>query len=526
MSLPFRTLSREIVPAGDSDAAHLFLVLVADRLDVPSMRLSLRGAEAVSIGRGDLQRGMLSRGGDRQLSLTVPDDRMSGNHATLRQVMGSFILADSASRNGTLVNGRRIEREVLTDGDLIELGHSFFIFRSAIPSGDAPLVYSDELRQSAAGFETLLPSLAHDFGRAKAVARSLIPVVIRGETGTGKEVIASGLHGLSGRSGPFVAVNCAAFSGATDDAPGLVRSADGGTLFLDAVEELPAVAQPLLSRVLEQAEVWPVGATRPVPVDIRVIAATQRDLEPLVAGQRFRSDLLARLSGLTLEMPPLRSRREDLGLLIRTLLHRHAGEGKRQLALTCDAARAMLLHRWPRNVRELDKALQAALVLADREPIGLRHLPASVGTSPASAAPAQVPAEPAAAEPRASATVRIQLFIDELWRRHVVRVLVAYAVALFGALQGADVIVTRLDLPPRWMTFIVAAGLAGFPVAGALAWVFDWTRQGIVRTPPLSRTEQATLAPGQHRRRRALVFVVCILALVVAIGVLWRRNHT
>jgi len=99
------------------------------------MRLSLRGTEAVSIGRGDLQRGILSRGGDGRLSLTVSDDRMSGNHATLRQVMGSFILADSGSRNGTLVNGRRIEREVLTDGDLIELGHSFFIFRSAIPSG-------------------------------------------------------------------------------------------------------------------------------------------------------------------------------------------------------------------------------------------------------------------------------------------------------------------------------------------------------------------------------------------------------
>src|SRR2546423_13675760 len=175
MSVSFRTLSREIVPVGDSDAAHLFLVLVADRLDVPSMRLSLRGAEAVSIGRGDLQRGTLSRGGDGQLSVTVPDDRMSGNHAPVRRVMGSFILADSGSRNGTLVNGRRIDREVLTDGDLIELGHSFFIFRSAIPTGDAPLVYSDELPRAAAGFETLLPSLADDFGRANAVARSLIP---------------------------------------------------------------------------------------------------------------------------------------------------------------------------------------------------------------------------------------------------------------------------------------------------------------------------------------------------------------
>ncbi|HYY51946.1 MAG TPA: sigma 54-interacting transcriptional regulator [Myxococcales bacterium] len=543
MSLALRTISREIAPVAEGVAPHLFLVVVADRLELPSMRLSLRGAEGVSIGRGDLQRGVLPRAGDGQLSLTVPDNRMSVAHATLRRVMGSFILADAGSRNGTLLNGRRIEREVLADGDLIELGHSFFIFRSAIPWGDAALVYSDELRRAAPGFETLLPSLAHDFGRAEAVARSLVPVVIRGETGTGKEVVAAGLHALSGRSGRFVAVNCAAlspslvqsqllghrkgaFSGATDDAEGLIRSADGGTLFLDAVEELPAAAQPLLSRVLEQAEVWPVGATQAVPVDIRVIAATQRDLELQVAEQHFRSDLLARLSGLTVEMPALRERREDLGLLIRTLLERHAGEGNRQLSFTCDAARALLLHGWPRNVRELEKALQAAVVLAPREPIGLRHLPASFGASQESSAPpSQVRNEGSSAEPRLPTAVKLQHFIDELWRRHVVRVLVAYAVALFGALQGADVIVTRLNLPPRWMTFIVAAGLAGFPVAGVLAWVFDWTRQGIVRTPPLSPAQQTTLLRGQHRRRRAVAFLVCILALIATIGVLWRRNH-
>jgi len=545
MPLASRTLSREIASVADGAAPHLFLTLVRDRLAVPSIRLSLRGIDAVSIGRGDLQRGQLAQSGDG-ISLTVPDDRMSVAHATLRRVMGSWILADAGSRNGTLLNGRRIEREVLGDGDLIELGHSFFLFRSAIvlPAGAGAVRYSDELRPAAPGFETLLPSLALDFGRAQAVARSSIAVVIRGETGTGKEVVASGLHALSGRPGRFVAVNCGAlspslvhsqlfghckgaFSGATDDARGLVRDADGGTLFLDAVEELPAAAQPLLSRVLEQAEVWPVGSTQPVSVDLRVIAATQQDLEALATKQQFRSDLLARLSGLTLALPPLRERREDLGLLIRALVKRHAGDPATHPALTCDAARALLSHPWPRNVRELDRGLQAALVLAGREPIGLSHLPANLQGSPV--APAQVPVgPPEGLQPtQTSAAMKMQHFIDELWRRHVVRVLVAYSVALFGALQGADVIVTRLSLPPRWMTWIVAAGLAGFPAAGVLAWVFDWTRQGIVRTPALSGAQHTTHARGQRGRRRTIALAGWILFLIAVAGAIWwRTRHT
>jgi len=523
--LATRTVSRETVPAADGTLPHLFLLLVCSRLAVPSMRLSLRGTEELTIGRGDLQRGPLPRR-DGHVALAVPDDRMSVKHAAFRRVMGTWVLADAGSRNGTFVNGHRIEREVLADGDLVELGHSFFLFRSGIVASatDPPLLYSDELSRKAAGFETLIPSLAADFGRAEAVARSAVSVVIRGETGTGKEVVASGLHALSGRPGRFVAVNCAALFPA-NDALELVRNADGGTLFLDAVEELPAAAQPLLSRVLEQAEVWPVGATQPVAVDLRMIAATQQDLDALVSRQQFRGDLLARLSGLTFALPALRERREDLGLLIRSLLKRHARDPATQSALTCDAARALLLHSWPRNVRELDKALQAALVLAGHEPIGLRHLPANLQGSPVR--PTQVSVAAEESPTQASPAMKMQHFIDELWRRHVVRVLVAYSVALFGALQGADVIVTRLSLPPRWMTWIVAAGLVGFPVAGVLAWVFDWTRQGIVRTPALSGAQQTTLAPAQRGRRNAITFAGWILFLItVASAIWWRIRHT
>src|SRR3989442_10504449 len=192
---------------------------------------------------------------------------MSGDHATFRRVMGRWFVEDTHSRNGTLLNGRRIDRKVLEDGDLLELGHSFFIFRGAIPPAPAagPVVYSDERRPAAEGFETLLPSLAREFVRAETIVRTSIPVVLRGATGTGKEVIASAIHALSGRHGAFVSMDCGAlspallqsellghckgaFSGAREDRAGLVRNADGGTLFLDGVEELASAALPLLLR--------------------------------------------------------------------------------------------------------------------------------------------------------------------------------------------------------------------------------------------------------------------------------------
>jgi hypothetical protein len=121
--------------------------------------------------------------------------------------------------------------------------------------------------------------------------------------------------------------------------------------------------------------------------------------------------------------------------------------------------------------------------------------------------------------------VKIQHFVDELWRRHVVRVLVAYSVAVFGALQGADVIVTRLSLPPRWMTFIVIASLVGFPIAGVLAWVFDWTKQGIVRTPAMTGAQRKRLANERSARKQAIAFAGWILFLVTAAAVIWWQTR-
>ncbi|HET6981289.1 MAG TPA: sigma 54-interacting transcriptional regulator, partial [Myxococcaceae bacterium] len=156
-----------------------------------------------------------------------------------------------------------------------------------------------------------------------------------------------------------------------------VRASDGGTLFLDEIGDLPPAAQAALLRVLQEAEVLPIGGHRPQPLDLRVLAATHRDLGRLVQEGKFRHDLLARLDGVTLELPPLRERRADLPLVMSLLLHKHAPE-RPDLRVTPAAAQALLAYRWPLNIRELEQALAGALALAGAGPIDAAHLPPSV----------------------------------------------------------------------------------------------------------------------------------------------------
>jgi transcriptional regulator with GAF, ATPase, and Fis domain len=246
---------------------------------------------------------------------------------------------------------------------------------------------------------TLVPDLERELVRLVQVAPSTVTITVRGETGTGKEVVARAVHRLSRRPGDFVAVNCGAlsdslveselfghkkgaFSGAVEDHDGLVRSANGGTLLLDEIGDLPPASQAALLRVLQEQEVLPVGATRPLPVDLRVISATHHDLESLVESGRFRADLLGRVGGFRLDLPPLRERREDLGLLIGTLIERLSGPRAEEVTLTEAAVRALYRYDWPHNVRELEKCLAAALVLASGRPIDVPHLSPAVRAGP------------------------------------------------------------------------------------------------------------------------------------------------
>jgi DNA-binding NtrC family response regulator len=228
------------------------------------------------------------------------------------------------------------------------------------------------------------------------MASSRVSVILLGETGTGKEVTARAVHDASHRRGPFVAVNCAAltetlveaqlfghaqgaFSGATRDAPGFLRTADQGTLFLDEIGDLPLPSQGVLLQRAQEGEVVPVGGTRPIGVDLRVVAATHRPIEEMVERGEFRRDLFSRLRAFSHRLWPLRDRREDLGVLVADILRR-AAVGRDDIRLTADATRALVGQDWDFNVRELVQALARALTLATEGELGLEHfaLPATM----------------------------------------------------------------------------------------------------------------------------------------------------
>jgi transcriptional regulator with GAF, ATPase, and Fis domain len=379
----------------------LVMALECDRLEAGASRHALGGVTQILLGRGrDRQSERRAGPGGEELMLRVPDRWMSSQHARIESSFGRWILYDAGSKNGTVVNGTAVDRSVLRDGDLIELGHTLFWFRERVPlaPGDESDLHVslEALGTRPPGLITLAPAYARALGELERVARSLLPIVLSGESGTGKELLARAIHSLSERPGELVAVNCGAvpetlieselfghrrgaFSGANEDRPGLVRSANRGTLFLDEIGDLPMGSQAALLRVLQEREVMPVGASRPIDVDIRVVAATHRDLGAMVDRGEFRQDLYARLAGYTVPLPPLRQRREDLGLLVAALLARHCGGALTPLpAIDAAAARALFLYSWPRNVRELDSCLMAAAILADREPIQLDHLAAEV----------------------------------------------------------------------------------------------------------------------------------------------------
>jgi transcriptional regulator with GAF, ATPase, and Fis domain len=334
---------------------------------------------------------------------------MSSTHATITKVFGRWVVEDANSKNGTVVNGEPQKRAFLADGDLVEFGHSFFLFRDALAtSDDDPADITADEPAPATGLVTLIPALARTFRQLEQVSRSDVSVVLHGESGTGKEVVARAIHAISSRKGSFVAVNCGAlpdtlvetelfgyrkgaFSGAAEDRPGLVRSADGGTVLLDEIGDLPAPSQAAFLRVLQEREVMPVGATRPISVDVRVIAASHRDLDELVLGGKFRADLLARVSGVKVVLPPLRERREDLGLLVGALLRRLAPD--REVIFDVRAARALFRYGWPLNIRELEKCLAAAIVLAGGELVEIDHLPATVAAALEAHPPEDAPSD-------------------------------------------------------------------------------------------------------------------------------------
>jgi len=296
-------------------------------------------------------------------------EKASRVHCVIEALDGRMTVKDLGSTNGTFVNGVRV------------LGVTELRSGVVIAAGGARMRVVPEVKTSTLVGESLaMRRLRKEISMA---APSTMSVLIHGETGTGKELVARALHVESGRRGALVVVNCAAipadlveselfghergaFTGAQQRRIGYFELADGGTLFLDEIGELPLGLQSKLLRALETGTFRPVGASREVQVDVRVVSATHVDLGKAVTAGRFRADLYYRLVQHTLATPSLRARRDDLGQLVRQFLV----EMSTSATMSAAAMDLLMAHDWPGNVRELKHVLQRAAVLAEADVIG------------------------------------------------------------------------------------------------------------------------------------------------------------
>ncbi|MBI5534363.1 MAG: sigma 54-interacting transcriptional regulator [Deltaproteobacteria bacterium] len=336
--------------------------------------------------------------------VVVNDPSVSREHLAVRVGPHGWALWDLGSTNGTFIGELRVERVAVSDEVLVRVGKSALRVE--------PLAETVEQEISPrARFGRMLGSSAamrEVFAVLERIAATDLTVLVEGETGTGKELAAEGLHEASGRAGAFVAVNCGAiprelieselfghvkgaFSGAVRERTGAFLSADKGTLFLDEVGELPLDMQAKLLRALERREVKPVGSDRALPLDCRIVAATNRVLAKEVTSGRFRQDLFYRLAVVVVRIPPLRTRLEDLRMLVDhiqdEMARRRTAAGLAPWARLDEASIAMLMrHDFPGNVRELRNVVERWAVLGSGQPLAAEATDAATQQGPTAAA--------------------------------------------------------------------------------------------------------------------------------------------
>jgi transcriptional regulator with PAS, ATPase and Fis domain len=342
-----------------------------------------------------IQRPLVSIGTLPENDLVLADTTVSRRHAVIEEKSGGYILRDLDSTNGTFLDGVRIREGYLSPGAIIRLGQTEMSF--------SPLEERlENLRSEADHFGELIGTsmpLREVYGILERIAPTDVTVLLEGETGTGKELAARAVHSYSRRAnGPFVVIDCGAvasnlieselfghekgsFTDAVKARQGAFELADQGTVFLDEIGELSPELQPKLLRALDQREAKRIGADKPHPFNVRIIAATNRDLEKEVKAGRFREDLYYRLSVVRIHMPPLRRRKEDVETISAHLLTSISADiGKKITGLSPEAEAALMAYTWPGNVRELKNVLGRAAALCDGSRIEARDLVLSQGS--------------------------------------------------------------------------------------------------------------------------------------------------
>lgn len=326
--------------------------------------------------------------------IVLSDETVSRHHCRIVQEEDDYVAVDLGSTNGTFINGVRIREAFLSPGLVLTVGNTQIQFNSM--DEEVPVVPSSSERFGKIVGRSI--KMREIFGILEKIAPTSATVVIEGETGTGKEVFAQTIHDLSKRAdNPFIVFDCGAvpeslieselfghekgsFTGAIMTRKGLFEMAQGGTIFLDELGELSLELQPKLLRVLEQREVRRVGSNKSLPVNVRVVAATNRDLEEQVKNGQFREDLFYRLSVVRLHLPALRERVEDIPLLVRHFLNElpfnRDSDGRARIRNTTpDTVEALKRYQWPGNVRELLNVIERAVSFAETDTITLDDLP-------------------------------------------------------------------------------------------------------------------------------------------------------
>jgi two-component system, NtrC family, response regulator AtoC len=375
-------------------------------------------------------------GRSAEADIRIDDPSISRRHAVLH-LGPPLSIEDLGSANGTRVRESRVEANTpieIAPGEVVDLGSVMILVQGATslarpaetiveehaeaPRGDAAIVIQD-------------PSMERIYRVIDRIAQGTISVLLLGETGVGKEILAEEVHRRSPRrERSFVRLNCGAFTeslleselfghekgaftGADRAKPGLFETADGGTVFLDEVGELPMTVQVKLLRVLEDKKVMRVGGLEPRAIDVRFVAATNRELEREVKQGRFRQDLFFRISGVSLLVPPLRERRAEIAPLARTFVAGAARQANREPPrISSEALAALEQYRWPGNIRELRNFMERAVLLAEDE-ILLEHLPLEKMNALPSA-----PARPAF-EPQVKDSANLKGELDAIERQRI-----------------------------------------------------------------------------------------------------------